>query len=131
MLLSRPKLPTSTMSFGEEISEHLLASVAIRDDLYSPGGEIMRPTASTPILAHSAMRNTPLIRAPRISARCHPYELADELGLVASLIVYSATIRERTSLRVSSTSTFGAYLSMWNESATSASEPTAYPTVSS
>ena len=62
------------------------------------GGEMILPSASRAMLTHSATRKTPLIRAPRISALCHPYELAAEEGEVASLIVYSATIRDRTSL---------------------------------
>jgi hypothetical protein len=36
--------------------------------------------------------------APRISARCHPYEFADDDGDRASLMVYNATMSERTSL---------------------------------
>ena len=62
------------------------------------GGAMNRPIASKPIVTHNASRNTPLISAPRISARCQPYELALDDGDVASLIVYSATMRERTSL---------------------------------
>lgn len=60
-----------------------------------------RPSASKAIETHKASKNTPLIRAPRISALCHPYELAEDDGEVASLIVYSATTSERTSLTVS------------------------------
>lgn len=41
--------------------------------------------------------------APRISALCHPYELAADEGEVASLMVYKATRSERTSLRISLT----------------------------
>jgi hypothetical protein len=82
MLLNRPRLPTMTMIFGLEIS----------------GGEITRPSASRAIDMQRATRNTPLISAPRISARCHPYEFADDEGDRASLIVYSATTSERTSL---------------------------------
>lgn len=47
----------------------------------------MRPTASRAMLTQRAMRKTPLMRAPRISARCHPYEFLAELGEVASRIV--------------------------------------------
>jgi hypothetical protein len=82
MLLSRPKLPTTTINLGLVIS----------------GGETILPIASRKMDTHSATRNTPLMSAPRISARCHPYELADDEGEVASLIVYRATMRESTSL---------------------------------
>jgi hypothetical protein len=57
------------------------------------------PSASKAMLTQRATRKTPLMRAPRISARCQPYELLAEEGEVASLIVYKATIRERTSLQ--------------------------------
>jgi hypothetical protein len=62
------------------------------------GGSMIRPRASSAIVAQRATRKTPLINAPRISALCHPYELALEDGDVASLIVYKATTRDRTSL---------------------------------
>lgn len=78
----KPSEPTMTMTLALLIS----------------GGAMNRPIASKPIVTHNASRNTPLISAPRISARCHPYELALDDGDVASLIVYSATMRERTSL---------------------------------
>lgn len=71
MLLNRPALPTATINFGVVIS----------------GGETIRPIASSAMVMHSATRKTPLISAPRISARCQPYELADEDGDVASFIV--------------------------------------------
>lgn len=71
MLLSRPRQPTVTITFGFEIS----------------GGAIILPKASRAIDMQSATRKTPLISAPRISARCHPYELADDDGERASLIV--------------------------------------------
>jgi hypothetical protein len=82
MLLNKPRLPTTTMTLGFEIS----------------GGAITRPSASRAIDIQSATRNTPLMSAPRISARCHPYEFADDDGDRASLMVYNATMSERTSL---------------------------------
>ena len=82
MLLNNPRLPTMTMILGFEIS----------------GGEMTRPSASRAIDIQRATRKTPLMSAPRISARCHPYEFADDEGDRASLIVYSATMSERTSL---------------------------------
>ena len=57
-----------------------------------------RPSASRAMDMQRATRKTPLMRAPRISARCHPYEFADDEGDRASLIVYRATMSERTSL---------------------------------
>jgi hypothetical protein len=57
-----------------------------------------RPSASRAIDIQRATRNTPLMSAPRISARCHPYEFADDEGDRANLIVYKATMSERTSL---------------------------------
>ena len=83
MLLSKPNVPTMTMTLGLLIS----------------GGEMNRPKASSAIETHRATRKTPLMSAPRISARCHPYELALDDGDVASLMVYRATTRESTSLR--------------------------------
>lgn len=86
----------------------------------------MRPIASRPMVVQRAMRKTPLMSAPRISARCQPYELAAELGEVASLMVYNATISDRTSLQSALLAQWrSTYFSMWNESATRASEPTA------
>lgn len=120
MLLNKPRLPTMTMILGLEIS----------------GGEMTRPRASSAIDMQRATRNTPLMSAPRISARCHPYEFAAEEGDRASLIVYSATIRERTSLSSQLVCWVCTWLnitdlSIWNESATKAKEPTAYPAMSS
>jgi hypothetical protein len=99
-----------TINFGADIS----------------GGETIRPIASSAIVMQSATRKTPLISAPRISALCHPYELAADEGEVASLMVYKATRSERTSLEVSLVQVLGTatYLSIWNESAMSAKEPT-------
>ena len=82
MLLNKPRLPTITIILGLEIS----------------GGAITRPKASRAIDIQSATRKTPLISAPRISARCHPYEFAEDEGERANLIVYNATMRDRTSL---------------------------------
>ena len=112
MLLRRPRDPTITITFGFEIS----------------GGEMNRPKASSAMETQRATRKTPLISAPRISARCHPYEFSAEDGERASLIVYRATTRERTSLglvrRERGFVPRKSHLSMWNESATRASEPT-------
>lgn len=73
-----------------------------------------------PIEKQSARRKTPLIKAPRTSARCQPYEnLEEEADDSASLRACSATMRLQTSL------------SMWNESATRARLPTTVPTPSS
>ena len=82
ILLNNPRLPTMTMILGFEIS----------------GGAMTRPSASRAMDMQRATRKTPLMRAPRISARCHPYEFADDEGDRASLIVYRATMSERTSL---------------------------------
>lgn len=57
-----------------------------------------RPTASSAMVTQRATRKTPLMSAPKISARCHPYEFWSDDGEVASLMVYRATINESTSL---------------------------------
>jgi hypothetical protein len=45
-----------------------------------------RAMASIPIEKHRARRKTPLIKAPKTSARCHPYEsVADAEEFSASL----------------------------------------------
>lgn len=94
---------------------------------YGPSTWKKRLIASSMMLTHSATRKTPLISAPRISARCHPYEFVEVEGEVASLIAYSATINEMMSLsdrQLPSRAADPTDLSMWNESATSARDPT-------
>ena len=44
------------------------------------GIEKKRSIASREMEKHSARRNTPLIKAARISARCHPYEYRESFG---------------------------------------------------
>ena len=58
-----------------------------------------RPKASRAMDIQRATKKTPLIKAPRISALCQPYELLLEEGEVASLMVYNATTRDKTSLK--------------------------------
>lgn len=45
----------------------------------SPGVEKKRSIASREMEKHSARRKTPLIKAARISARCHPYEYRESV----------------------------------------------------
>ena len=94
---------------------------------------MIRPSASKAMLMHNASKKTPLMSAPRISARCQPYEFALDEGAWANLMAYSATIRERISLQVSIGYGFmmiecidraETHLSIWKESATRASDPT-------
>jgi hypothetical protein len=67
MLEARPSDPTITTSLGLDIS----------------GVVKNRPIASREIEKQRARRKTPLMRAARISALCHPYEYreSEELSL--------------------------------------------------
>jgi hypothetical protein len=72
------------------------------------------------MLMHNATRKTPLTKAPKVSARCHPYVYVLELDFeLETLTAQRPTQREMTSL------------SIWKASATRARECTAYPTESS
>jgi hypothetical protein len=79
------------------------------------GCSTKRPIASRDMDRHSARRKTPFTSAARISARCHPNVYRSFDRRPVSLMAYRATTRLITSF------------SMWKLSATSASEPTAYP----
>jgi hypothetical protein len=70
MFEARPKDPTITTMMGEETSG-TVNSLWIH---------------SRKMLKQRARRKTPLMRAPRISARCQPYEYLDVDEAVASLM---------------------------------------------
>jgi hypothetical protein len=74
MLDARPNDPTMTTSFGFEISTSggklVLSFEHIRGHI--PAVLKKRSIASKKIEKHNASKKTPLIKAARISARCHP-----------------------------------------------------------
>lgn len=85
MLLAKPKLPTMITNLGFETSILLVSQsvplyiLPCNEYKNSPVMLKNLSIASMKILKHRANRNTPLIKAPKISALCHPYEFSDDL----------------------------------------------------
>ena len=74
MLEAKPNEPTITTSLGLDISNSSRA-LEVVDELtghHAPGVLKKRSKASINIEKHKANKNTPLIRAARISALCQP-----------------------------------------------------------
>lgn len=76
MFDARPREPTMTTSAGFETSVLFYSSeaeVGNKDEgVHEPGVLKNRPIASMKMEKHRASKKTPLMRAARISARCHP-----------------------------------------------------------
>lgn len=87
MLEARPNDPTMTTSLGLDISgsKGPLTEKHASKEPGIPGAVKNRPIASRDIEKQRARRKTPLTRAARISALCHPYEYreSEELSLVS------------------------------------------------
>ena len=87
MLEARPNDPTITRSLGFDMSgsKGLLTEQYGSKEPRIPGVVKNRPIASRDIEKQRARRKTPLTRAARISALCHPYEYreSEELSLVS------------------------------------------------
>jgi hypothetical protein len=82
-LEARPNDPTMTTSFAFDISigPDYHGKKRMEYERPAPGALKNRSMASMKMEKHRARRNTPLMRAATISARCHPYEYRGEAPL--------------------------------------------------
>jgi hypothetical protein len=84
MFDASPNDPTITTNLGFDTSRERSSDPSIyKHHRDKPAVLKKRSIASRNIEKHRARRNTPLIKAARISARCHPYEYRESVELWA------------------------------------------------